>query len=260
MAARLTRLLVVLGLLLGAALPSAAAAVVRLPTSHDTVTSVVPARGAAPVYARSYFGARYYRANLGRFTTVDPVTTIEENLVDPQRWNRYAYARNNPLKYVDPDGRDVKFATQQLRQQAENLARVSPSFSAELQAAQADHSILVDVQSPGVRLLNNPEHAPGLDRVSVVDGVKVVEMWVDYWDNRTTAHEWGHVQDVRSNWPQFVRDTAPNSPEWRKSHDDRAHEDRAIKFQKKVFAEWEETKKREKEEKRKRDKQNHDQQ
>ena len=52
-----------------------------------------------------YFGARYYRADVGRFTTVDPVMGISENLVDPQRWNRYAYARNNPLTYVDRDGR-----------------------------------------------------------------------------------------------------------------------------------------------------------
>jgi hypothetical protein len=28
-------------------------------------------------------------------------------LVDPQQWNRYAYARNNPLKYTDPDGRAI---------------------------------------------------------------------------------------------------------------------------------------------------------
>ena len=51
-----------------------------------------------------YFGARYLRAEIGRFTTIDPVTTIEENLVDPQRWNRYAYVRNNPLRYTDPTG------------------------------------------------------------------------------------------------------------------------------------------------------------
>jgi RHS repeat-associated protein len=54
-----------------------------------------------------YFGARYYRANVGRFTTVDPELNVKDALVDPQRWNRYAYARNNPLKYVDPDGRDI---------------------------------------------------------------------------------------------------------------------------------------------------------
>jgi RHS repeat-associated protein len=52
-----------------------------------------------------YFGARYYQQQLGRFTSVDPVFTWEENLVDPQRWNRYSYANNNPLRYVDPDGR-----------------------------------------------------------------------------------------------------------------------------------------------------------
>ena len=55
-----------------------------------------------------YFGARYYRAEVGRFSTVDPVVTFDENLVDPQRWNRYAYVRNNPLKYVDPDGRWIE--------------------------------------------------------------------------------------------------------------------------------------------------------
>ena len=62
-----------------------------------------------------YFGARYYGSRIGRFTTVDPVYTWRENLLDPQRWNRYAYARNNPLRYVDPDGREVRYANAQLQ-------------------------------------------------------------------------------------------------------------------------------------------------
>jgi RHS repeat-associated protein len=52
-----------------------------------------------------YFGARYYGSRIARFTTVDPVYTWRDNLLDPQRWNRYAYGRDNPLRYVDPDGR-----------------------------------------------------------------------------------------------------------------------------------------------------------
>jgi RHS repeat-associated protein len=52
-----------------------------------------------------YFGARYYGARLARFTTIDPVFTWEENLADPQRWNRFAYGLNNPLRHLDPDGR-----------------------------------------------------------------------------------------------------------------------------------------------------------
>lgn len=54
-----------------------------------------------------YFGARYYGSKLGRFTTVDPVFNWNGNLVKPQRWNRYASALNNPLRNVDPDGRDT---------------------------------------------------------------------------------------------------------------------------------------------------------
>lgn len=54
-----------------------------------------------------YFGARYYGSKIGRFTTVDPRERTAESLIDPQRWNRYAYAVNNPLRYFDPDGRDT---------------------------------------------------------------------------------------------------------------------------------------------------------
>ncbi len=52
-----------------------------------------------------YFGARYLSSKTARFTTTDPSYTLTENLVDPQRWNRYVYVRNSPLRYTDPDGR-----------------------------------------------------------------------------------------------------------------------------------------------------------
>lgn len=53
--------------------------------------------------ARSYFGGRYYASGNGRFTTVDP-GHVNGDIYDPQSWNGYAYARNNPLKYTDPTG------------------------------------------------------------------------------------------------------------------------------------------------------------
>ena len=55
------------------------------------------------------FGARYYGSNMGRFMTPDP-KPASARLVDPQSWNRYAYTRNNPLKYVDRDGKDYQIA------------------------------------------------------------------------------------------------------------------------------------------------------
>jgi RHS repeat-associated protein len=53
-----------------------------------------------------YMHARYYDPNLGRFLSVDPAMDLKKNLPEPQRWNRYAYVTNNPLRYTDPDGRD----------------------------------------------------------------------------------------------------------------------------------------------------------
>ncbi|NLT33032.1 MAG: RHS repeat-associated core domain-containing protein [Acidobacteria bacterium] len=50
-----------------------------------------------------YFGARYYSGAQGRFLSVDPGNAGAVN-EDPQSWNAYAYARDNPLKYVDPNG------------------------------------------------------------------------------------------------------------------------------------------------------------
>jgi RHS repeat-associated protein len=48
-----------------------------------------------------YFGARYYNPTIARFVSIDPASGVSDN---PQTWNRYAYALNNPYKYVDPDG------------------------------------------------------------------------------------------------------------------------------------------------------------
>jgi RHS repeat-associated protein len=51
-----------------------------------------------------YMGARYYDPVIGRFMATDPAGFDEKNL---HSFNRYAYANNNPLKYVDPDGREA---------------------------------------------------------------------------------------------------------------------------------------------------------
>jgi RHS repeat-associated protein len=54
-----------------------------------------------------YFLARYYSGAQGRFTSPDPMNATLLHVINPQRWNMYAYAVNNPLAYVDPDGKDA---------------------------------------------------------------------------------------------------------------------------------------------------------
>ncbi len=48
-----------------------------------------------------YYGARWYDPYLGRFIQPD---TIVPGAGNPQAWDRYAYARNNPVVYNDPSG------------------------------------------------------------------------------------------------------------------------------------------------------------
>jgi len=51
-----------------------------------------------------YFGARYYATLNGRFTRADDPGYADP--FDPQSLNLYAYAYNNPLRFVDPTGHD----------------------------------------------------------------------------------------------------------------------------------------------------------
>ena len=50
----------------------------------------------------SYMQARYYDPVIGRFYSNDPF-----GFRDIHSFSRYAYANNNPYKYVDPDGKDA---------------------------------------------------------------------------------------------------------------------------------------------------------
>ncbi|WP_353328615.1 RHS repeat domain-containing protein, partial [Chitiniphilus shinanonensis] len=54
----------------------------------------------------SYYGARWYDPTLGRFMAVDPVDVASDDEESVLRSpNRYKYANNSPLRYIDSDGR-----------------------------------------------------------------------------------------------------------------------------------------------------------
>src|SRR5258708_38462048 len=59
------------------------------------------ARNSAMPFGLDYLGARYMSSAQGRFTSPGPLLNSGRPW-DPQSWNRYSYARNNPLANVDP--------------------------------------------------------------------------------------------------------------------------------------------------------------
>lgn len=59
-----------------------------------------------------YMQQRYYDPQLGLFLSVDPVTAYSNPI---GQFHRYRYANNNPYKFVDPDGREVRLQWHEVR-------------------------------------------------------------------------------------------------------------------------------------------------
>ncbi len=109
------------------------------PYGEDTSTTVPAQKLAFALMERNdgatrfYDHARHQDYNLGRFLSPDK---LGGKIPDPQSWNRYAYARSNPLKYIDLNGQDITIATRftgntglALRQQVQIARDVGTRFS-----------------------------------------------------------------------------------------------------------------------------------
>jgi RHS repeat-associated protein len=54
-----------------------------------------------------YMHARFCSPVTGRFLSVDPKLSVRTAMATPQRWNRYVYGLSNPVKMVDPNGKEA---------------------------------------------------------------------------------------------------------------------------------------------------------
>jgi RHS repeat-associated protein len=59
--------------------------------------------GESALMGLDYMHARYYSHSLGRFISIDP---DKRNELGSQSWNAYLYVDGNPIRFIDPSGRE----------------------------------------------------------------------------------------------------------------------------------------------------------
>jgi RHS repeat-associated protein len=181
-----------------------------------------------------YFGGRSYSAKLGRFAAVDPQLNESDAALNPQKWNRYAYARSNPLAFVDPDGRDalwiagpkgttllvipVKFvgasATEanvsSILSKANNLSITDPNV----------RILVIQTSAPIAGVLNTLDFSPGLDAghcgaagECVYPNLGSDKAHINSAYNQATdaaAHDTLHFAGIRDRYKEGPRDANGN--------------------------------------------------
>jgi RHS repeat-associated protein len=145
-----------------------------------------------------YFGARYYASLQGRFTGVDPydVNFERQNTADPeeasallrnyisqpQHWNRFAYALNNPLRYVDPDGL-LEYETELLGQTIK--VKISDNLKSEDgeklkgdDLKKAQEKIIGNINN-AIAKINSDRSKLSSEEITIINSMKAIEVRTD---------------------------------------------------------------------------------
>jgi RHS repeat-associated protein len=164
-----------------------------------------------------YFGARYFASSMGRFLSPDPGPYIWN---DPQTLNRYAYSRNNPLKFIDPNGQYFVIASgnEHARQAISMLLRSNTgralvgSIAADPRPTYVKEGRIVSdkgLATPGI----NQSIFANANGLGVLGGTTITIDWVNahlgangnplFWMIlKAYAHELSHTADKNAapNW------------------------------------------------------------
>ena len=98
-----------------------------------------------------YMQARYYDPAVGRFLSIDPVSPGAGNAFN---FNRYAYAANNPARYIDPDGRTCTEANKTYTCQIDQIVTQVNGKNVTRNATIEDHKMYAGLEKSLTKAVN----------------------------------------------------------------------------------------------------------
>jgi RHS repeat-associated protein len=186
-----------------------------------------------------YFGARYFSAAQGRWTSPDwsavPQPVPYADLKDPQTLNLYSYVRNNPLSKADVDGHDALWVVDKQTRQtklvipvhftgsgatADNISKIVNRDN-QLDTGGSPVTIqVVSTDKPINGVLNTMDVSPGYDFKAIPNaageginklGGNTGHINSDSADsNDATAHDNLHFAGIKDQYREGPRDANGN--------------------------------------------------
>ncbi len=133
------------------------------------------------------FGARYMGSSLGRFMSPDSTAYVKP--INAQSWNLYAYARNNPLLYIDPTGNTVSLA---------NCQDKNKCVQVLTNAAQLPKGVTAEVDKKGNLVLKGDlsqiKGGNAARLLQLVQSDKTANFWIG---DKAPGLDRGQIQDVK---------------------------------------------------------------
>jgi len=152
-----------------------------------------------------YFGARYYMPEIGRFITPDPVAKNNSlKMKKPIALNLYSYCRDNPTKYVDPDGRDV-YTKEAMREYVADAYRRSSTFRDLYDALRQNRQVIVVIKAEIVSPWDKVSHRGKTEFKGTSDkGIRFIDCFIVSTEDESSkgniaGHELVHATEIAEN-------------------------------------------------------------
>jgi RHS repeat-associated protein len=128
-----------------------------------------------------YFGARYYSAGPGRFTSAD-APFADQFPENPQSWNLFAYVRNNPSVYIDPNGKQTMMGGTTFvpsGKEVDTFIGLAKGYvNSLLQSENLDLGVVLRAAGVKPQVASNPQQQAGMNAYPAVESAVVIGMAV----------------------------------------------------------------------------------